>query len=380
MSTLVDEKTYTVVPVQFNKTIPVPVRQETIEQSNQEPENSSQKFFSDLPEHERKIVRKLLLLGFTPEEIQHSLRHPSFLKRCAVILGPGFFAVPLKRKREVIRRLILKIDAISEEESKEAGQSPPKKKHKRKRKLQQANNGTLRRLSMLVAMWDGAGILIQELVKLTGVSERRLRDALRSFERAGLIEKTKKGRSYYYFLTHQGVIFLGDKLKRTFRQGQLPMPFGNTLSRNVRDTLLELLKQAQKINKELTSLGWWHRCIRDLFFQHKLEYILSWIERVKANPNVEHPGAYLWAVLMTTIPNQERREAMAARILVTAGVDKKLTDTYLEESGQGMTARQALRFALAIRSFHRKCQKRGWAFTIGDVRGIANWCRYKVPA
>lgn len=349
-------------------------------------------YLASLPEHLRRIAEKLLMFGFSLKDIQEGLRHPKFPVYMSQILST-LLAGKISQEEAVagIRRILDRISKLSREEIEESqrphieeSQKPSPKEEKKERKKEKTearkpNNDTLRRLSILAGLWDGAGVTIKEQANLTGLSERRLHDALHDLEKAGLVGKFKKGRSYYYFLTHAGVVYLERKLKLTFRQSQLPEPFGKGLCRNVRDSLLELLQQAQSITRELASMGWWHRCIRDAFFQHDLEYIASWIERIKNNPQIEDPGAYSWSVLMGRIPDEKRRDAMARRIL--DGLDKDLAEVYKDEAANNMSNRQALRFALAVRSMWRKCQTReGWTFTVGDVRGIAGWCRDKTPA
>lgn len=339
---------------------------------------------SGYSENERRLIRILLALGLTWEEILRGMRYPFFLRHVSVILNASM-GMPIEERLALLRRVLAKIDQTSDEklaagkpsDTKAAKPDQPAKPQKKKREKNKAerqpNNATLRRLSIFAALWNCEAIDIQNLAALTGFSERRLRDALNDLHKAGLIGKTTRGRTHYYFLTHEGVVYLRQNLRRTFLQSQLPSPFGTGLCRNVRDSLLDLIRKAQQGTRELAKMGWWYRAIQWLFHAHKLDYISSWIKRAKNNSSVVKTGAYLWTVLMKEKSDEERKEAMTVKIL--AGIEQNLVDVFRDEVTHAMSCRQALRFALAVRSFHRKCARRSWTFSVGDVRGIAGWIR-----
>lgn len=314
-------------------------------------------------ENNQEFVNKFLKAGLSIDAIYTLLKNPQFIKRAELI----YFSLLCPDKRIVsLRNLVANIRASGIEEIVRPATPELKIKH-----IVRNNNKTLRRLSILASLWGIEPVPIEEISCLSGLSERRLRDALKSLEKGKLIGVTLIGNRKYYGLTDIGVIFFHENLSRTFLQSQLPSPFGKRFCRNVRVTLIGILDQAKLVTKELVKMGWWYRSVRTVFQYHSLEFILTWIGRVKGM-NLEKPGAYLWVILVKDISDQQRHAAMAKKIL--AEFDLRSVQIFMEEAAT-MTCRQALRFALSIRKRSRICLAKDWNFTYADIVGIAGWVR-----
>lgn len=350
----------------------------------EEPQVSEQEnvqaFLDEQLPQARRIIARLLHLGFDLVAIQEGVRHPFFL-RYALQLLSCIPPVPESKLRAAIQRVLEKIASLTPAEINSA--TTPVPQTKKRTPHRSKNVGTLKRLRVLATMYGAEeGKDINAIATAASISIRRLRDALADMENGNLVARKKAGRKYQYHLTHPGLTFLLERTV-TFRQCVILKIHSTTHCQNVtvQDStiLIQTLQRVEKVTKALVDLGWYPRNIKPLFIKHQLSYIETLIQNVTANPEIENPGAYLWHILTLTekIPGSDRRRkaAMASKLLIETKSD--VLDTFLDES-ESMSVYQALRLALALRSRHRKCRTSNFNLTIGDVMGIANWVRKKV--
>ena len=338
--------------------------------------------FNDIPST-KKIIERLLILGFSVEEIKIGLRHPKFLPHCLKILNL-LFGLPVSAQIASIRKVLKQISLLSDEEievlsqnkafSQDKAASPKPKKKIRKT----ANVNTIRRISVLAALYGKEnGLSIAQLLSLAELNLRALRASLSDFEKAGFISKKKVGRKYIYFLTHAGVTHFSSLIVQFFPCDLIKNAFNNSHKKNctVRFSSLEILRlirMAIEIDKELTKLGWYHKGIMEVFKLHKLSHIFCMIRGVKNNSIIQKPGAYLYAILVKGVPEEKRKEAIVKANL--RNVPEDIVKLYRSEA-DCMTPKVARYFANALRKRYFKVREK---FFPGVVEVIANFIRKRM--
>jgi DNA-binding MarR family transcriptional regulator len=324
-------------------------------------------YLVSLPEHLRRLAEKLRLFGLTIEEIQEGFRHPDFPIYVAKILSATLCGMSIEEAKASIRKVLEKISGLSPQDI--ANRTERHHGKKRSGKTGKTTNpNTLRRLSVLAALYEKTSLRFAEIEKLALLKKRALRSAIKVLVAAGYIEVVKEGKIVSYRLTHSGVTFLVETMVQEF-QCELQDVSGSSHKFSC-TRLLEVLRKAVGVTEKLRYWGWYAHCVKEVFKLHALAYILALIERIGDNPEIDNPGAYLYAVLFRKVPDERRKEAIVRRVLEKVPVD--IVKMYQEEAGH-MTCRQALALAMVVRKMaNRK------TLIPGDVMAFAGWARRKV--
>lgn len=327
-------------------------------------------FLETLNPDQKKYLKNLTFFGISWEEIQIGMQHPHFIKQCAMILNPTFKGT-LQEKAAAIKKLVAEIAKWkAKEEEKE-----PKEEEKTKKERQSINLNTLRRYSVLASLYkEGNGSTLEEILQSSFLQKRALRSALWDFEKEGYIQVNKTGKCYLYYITHCGINNLISFMVQEFPcdKDEILKISHNTSCTFPGAKMLSSLKKAILITQTLRGLGWYHRCIKQAFHKNKLSYILSMIESTAKNPAIKNLGAYLYTILIKGVSKAKRKAALIEKTL--SSVPENLVNIYKEES-KGMTMRQAIHFAFALKRMYQKSLKKGETLFPGRIEILANWVR-----
>jgi len=157
---------------------------------------------------------------------------------------------------------------------------------------------TFKRLTLLATINERPGLSTSEVCERGGISYRKGREALNEWLDAGLISKSKSGRSNIWNITPEGTVFLRERSQTKFRY-DLSLNQENTDNKQGRshpEVLSLIAEQAQNVFKKLKSWGWYPPIIHNAIAKFGVPRILCEMAEVEKKA-LENPGKFLYVIL-----------------------------------------------------------------------------------